>query len=467
MVSVSRALARIKEDLDPHLPPDAVEAACRAAGHARWRERVLGPVATVHLLVLQMLHGNAAITELRRLAKVAFSPAAYCAARARLPAAALQAMLRDGAASLAAALAGTLRGGESSSSSDPSRWRGHRAFLVDGSATVVPDAPALREAYPLTAGQKPGCSLPVPRVLGLFDAVTGLVVELVAFSLFVHERARVALLHPLLAAGDLVVGDRGFCSYAHVALLSARGVLACFRMHRTQIVSFRPHRKHYDRRKGHGRGQSGLPRSKWVRRLGKGDQVVRWLRPAFDKGGATLARAQYDALPDELEVREVRYAVAEKGYRTRVVTVVTTLLDAERYPKAAVAELYGIRWRVETHFAELKSRLGMDRLKCRTPDGALRELAAYCLAYNLVRAVIARAAARQGTTPDRVSFADALRWLRNADSGEELADLVVNPERPGRFHPRVVKRVDRPYPKMTRPRHKYKPRPAVKRKGLK
>jgi hypothetical protein len=176
-------------------------------------------------------------------------------------------------------------------------------------------------------------------VLGLFDAVSGLVVELVAFSLFVHERARVALLHPLLAAGDLVVGDRGFCSYAHVALLSARGVLACFRMHRTQIVSFRPHRKHYDRRKGHGRGQSGLPRSKWVRRLGKGDQVVRWLRPAFDKGGATLARAQYDALPDELEVREVRYAVAEKGYRTRVVTVVTTLLDAERYPKAAVAEL--------------------------------------------------------------------------------------------------------------------------------
>jgi hypothetical protein len=305
-------------------------------------------------------------------------------------------------------------------------------------------------------------------VLGLFDAVTGVVCELLAFSLFVHERTRVLALHPLLAAGDLVVGDRGFCSYAHLAMLAGRGVLACARVHKTQIVSFRPHRPHYDPRKGHVRGQSGLPRSRWVRRLGRGDQVVRWLRPAYDRGGATLTRAQFDALPAELEVREVRYRVAERGYRTREATVVTTLLDPALYPRDAIAELYGIRWRVETHFAQLKARLGMDRLKCATEAGVLKELAAYCLAYNLVRAVVARAAARQGTTPDRVSFADALRWLLAAAPGEGLAvDLVINPPRPGRFHPRVVKRVDRAYPKMTRPRHKYRPRPPVTAKPLK
>jgi hypothetical protein len=463
--SVSRALGRIKHDLDPHLPPAAVEAACAAAGH-RWRERKLGPVATVHLFVLQVLHANTAIRHLRHLADAPFGAAAYCAARARLPVAVLQDLLRSSAASLRDALGG---GGGGGGGDDPSRWRGHRTLLVDGSATLVPDTPALREAFPLTKNQKPGCSLPVPRVLGLFDAATGLVCEVLAFSLFVSERARALALHPLLAAGDLVVGDRGFCSYAHLALLAGRGVLACFRVHRTQIVSFRPHRRHYDPREGHARGQSGRPRSRWVRRLGRGDQVVRWLRPAFDRGGATLpTRAQFDALPAELEVREVRYRVAERGYRTREVTVVTTLLDPVLYPRDAVAELYGIRWRVETHFGQLKTRLGMDRLKCRTPDGVLKELAAYGLAYNLVRAVIARAAARQGTTPDRVSFADALRWLLAAAApGEGPVDLVVNPRRPGRFHPRVVKRVDRAYPKMTRPRHKYKPRPPVKTRGAK
>jgi hypothetical protein len=467
MASVARALERIKHDLDPHLPPAAIESACAAAGH-RWRARKLGPVATVHLFVLQVLHGNTAIRHLRHLAAAAgasssFSAAAYCGARARLPVAVLQDLLRTSAASLRDALGAGGNGNGGGGGGDPSWWRGHRTLLVDGSATLVPDTPALRRAYPLTRNQKPGCSLPVPRVLGLFDAATGLVAEMLAFSLFVHERARVLLLHPLLAAGDLVVGDRGFCSYAHLAVLAGRGVLACFRLHKTQVVCFRPHRRHYDPRKGHARGQSGRPRSRWVRRLGRGDQVVRWIRPAYDRGGrATMTRARFDALPDELEVREVRYRVAERGYRTREVTVVTTLLDPARYPKDAIAELYGIRWRVETHFAQLKTTLGMDRLKCATPDGVLKEVAAYCLAYNLVRAAIVRAAARQGTTPDRVGFVDALRWLLAAAPGEALVDLVINPPRPGRFHPRVVKRVDRTHPKMTRPRHKYKPRPAVK-----
>jgi hypothetical protein len=91
--------------------------------------------------------------------------------------------------------------------------------------------------------------LPVPKVLALFDAMTGLVVEAVAFSLFVNEAGRAWTLHPLLAAGDLLVGDRAFCSYAQLALLHARGALALFRVS-GQIVSFRPHRKHYARPAG-------------------------------------------------------------------------------------------------------------------------------------------------------------------------------------------------------------------------
>jgi hypothetical protein len=456
--SVSRALARIKQDLDPHLPPATIEAACRAAGHA-WRDRKLGPAATPQLMVLQMLHLNLAIRgPLARVARVPVTAAAYCEARARPPLAAVQALLRAEAASLRAALSGG--GGGGGGGGDPTLWRGHRTLLLDGSGTLAPDTPDNRAAFPLTRRQRPGCSLPVPRVLGLFDAVTGLVADLLPFDLFAHEQARAPLLHPLLRPGDLLVGDRGFCSFAHLAMLHARGVLACVRLHQSQIVDFRPGRRHYDRRGGDRRlkARRGRPRSRWVRRLGRGDQVVRWLKPkAKDGGGRRLSRAAYDALPDGLAVREVRYRVAEPGRRTRVLTVVTTLLDPVAYPADAVAELYGLRWRVELNFRELKTALGMDRLECRTADGVRKELAAYALAYNLVRAVIARAAARQGTTPDRVSFADALRWLAWAEAGEEPAALLLNPRRPGRHEPRVVKRARDTFPKMTRPRHKYRP----------
>jgi len=336
MVSVSRALQRIKQDLDPHLPPAAIEAACRAAGHA-WRERKLGPVATVHLMVVQMLHLNAPTRALRHVAGAAVSAAAYCEARARLPVAAVQALLRDAAASLRAALSAG-GGGGGGGTADPTLWRGHRTLLVDGSGTLAPDTPDNRRAFPLNRNQRPGCSLPVPRVLGLFDAVTGLVAELLAFDLFAHEQAKVPRLHPLLRPGDLLVGDRGFCSFAHLAALWAAGVLACFRLHQSQIVDFRPRRRHYDRRRGGARrqkAQRGRPRSKWVRRLGRHDQVVRWTKPKAKDGGRCLSRAAFDALPDELEVREVRYRVGERGYRTREVTVVTTLLD----PVAGRAEL--------------------------------------------------------------------------------------------------------------------------------
>jgi len=188
---------------------------------------------------------------------------------------------------------------------------------------------------------------------------------------------------------------------------------------------------------------------------------VRWIRPKPRERSRWQTRDQHLALPAELEVREVRYRVEAKGRRTREVTVVTTLLDPARYPTDAIAELYGIRWRVETHFRELKALMGMERLKCQTGDGVLKELAAYCLAYNLVRAVAARAAARQDVPADRVSFADALRWLWWAEPGEDLADLVVNPARPDRFEPRALKRVNRQWAKLCKPRHKYKPRKRV------
>jgi len=203
------------------------------------------------------------------------------------------------------------------------------------------------------------------------------------------------------------VGDRGFCSFVHLAMLQARGVVACFRLHQRQVIDFRPGRKSRDRfAKGH---KAGKPTSTFKRRLGHHDQVVSWKRPP--KMPQWMTAAQWALIPASLEVRELRYTIPAKGQRTRVVTIATTLLDPLLYPKDAVADLYGVRWQVETHFAELKTTLKMRKLKCKTEDGIRKELAIYCLIYNLVHAVMVKAAQQQGVTPDRISFIDTIRWF--------------------------------------------------------
>jgi len=444
MASVSPLLARIKSDFQQYLSHSLIEAVCRGAGH-RWRRRKLDPVATIHLFVLQMLHCNSAIRHLRHLAKLPINAAAYCKARMRLPLAVLQELLTRSSATLGEAL--TKEAGR-----DRTCWHGHRTLLTDGTATIAPDTKALRKVFPQQATQAKGCAYPAPRVLGLFDAITGLVVQFMAFSLLVNEHSRIWQLHPLLAAGDLLVGDCGFCSFAHVALLWERKVLALFRKPKSQIVSFRAHRKAFEQRRGPRTRarQKGRPRSKFVRRLGKHDQLVRWIRPNYRIGW--LSRKQFERLPKELLVRELRYRIVEKGRRTREVTIVTTLLDANLYPKEEVAKLYGMRWRIETHWHQLKTLLGMEKLKCQTEAGIRKELLMYALVYNLIHALMMRAAIRQGVSVERISFMDALRWLVSAAPGEELPDLQVNPQRPERYEPRVLKGSRRSYAKMHWPR---------------
>jgi hypothetical protein len=441
-------LSRISSDLEQYLPEESVLAAFRAAGHA-WRERQLGPVRTLHLFVLQVLACNTAMAHLRHMAGEVFSLAAYCQARARLPLAALQALLRDSSAAMRAAAMEAMEAAGTNGSDG--LWRGLRAFLVDGSSTITPDTPALQEMFGQPDGCRPGCGFPVPKLLALFDAFTGMVVEMLGFALYTHEQSKVWMLHPLLKAGDLLVGDRGFCSFFHLAMLQERGVLACFRCHQRQIVDFRPRRKSRDQLAKADR--TAQPTSQFVRRLGKHDQIVRWKRPP--KPPAWMTAEQWESLPEWLEVRELRYTLASKGQRTHVVTIATTLLDETRYLKQDVTELYAMRWRVETRFAELKTTLKMRKLKSKTPEGVLKELAVYCLVYNMVRAVTAAAGLRQKVTPERISFIDALRWLLLAQPGAPIPDLIINPIR-HRHEPRVIKDLQDTYQKMRHPRAELK-----------
>ena len=418
-VSQVQVLARLKREPFADLPiAEHLNQAVRDGvldGVLKWRERLLPPLVTLRLFVLQVLHGNASIAHLRQLSGIDFAPASYCQARARLPLAMLTSLL-DALVQSARCV------GERAA--DGARMLGRRVLIVDGSNFSMSDEPALHEHFHLPQGTKPGIGYPLAMVMGLLDAASGLFVQMLCLPLLVHDMRAVVNVHAALQSGDILLGDRAFCSFAHLALLNARGVFACFRLHQ--------------RRKGQ-----------------RGHGVERWRRPK--ERPAWMMPAQFLALPQWIDVRLVSYTLTQKGLRTRQVTIATTLLDATAWPDAKLAELYGQRWQIEGCFNQLKTHMKMNVLKCKSVGGVLKELAVYLLVYNLVRLAMLRAAARQRTSVHRISFIDALRWLACRMLGlAGVQRLVINPQRPGRWEPRVRRRRMKPYDLLTRPRAELK-----------
>jgi hypothetical protein len=409
--------------------------ACRQVNHT-WRQCLLNPVTLIHLFLTQILHGNTAINHLVRISGLPFTDSAYCQGRSRLPLALFRELLRRVADRIRPAV------------DDTGAWHGHRVFVTDGSSFSMPDTPELQAHFGQPSGQQSGCGFPVAHLLALFHVGTGMLMEVVAAPVYTHDMSGVAQIHPRLRKNDILMGDRGLCSFAHLALLLARDAHGVFRMHQRQIVDFTPRRAHAQ--SSHKRGAKGLPHSRWVRRLGLTDQVVAWLKP--EQRPDWMTAAQYASLPAELIVRELRYRTGRAGFRVRQVTLVTTLLDAELYPLEELAELYRRRWEAEGHLKALKITMKMEILRCETVAGVSKELLMFALVYNLVRLVMLEASRRQGVPVDRISFVDALRWLMEARPGAVLPKLVVNPDRAHRVEPRVRKRRPKQYPLMTKPR---------------
>jgi hypothetical protein len=254
-----------------------------------------------------------------------------------------------------------------------------------------------------------------------------------------------ALLRQLAGAfepGDVVLGDRSFGSFYELALWQARGVDAVVRLHQARRPDFRT-----------------------GRRLGPKDHVVVWDRP--DRP-AWLDDETYASLPRTLAVREVAVRVAQPGFRTRWLVVVTTLLDANAYPAGAMAALYRARWHAELDLRSLKVTLGMDVLRCQTPGMVRKEFWMHLLAYNLIRAVMARAAQDLGCPPRELSFAGAVQAVRAfgerlLGAGESQVEelhawllIVVGchvvGDRPDRVEPRARKRRPKHGAYLTKPR---------------
>jgi hypothetical protein len=261
------------------------------------------------------------------------------------------------------------------------RWHGRAVKIVDGSGVSMPDTEANQQAYPQPGSQKPGLGFPVARLVVVFSLACGAVLAAAVGRIKGPQSSEIMLFHGLhahLERDDIVLADRFYCSYWEVALLLGRGIDIVMRLHQRRQVDFR----------------SG-------RRVGHEDHVVSWTKP---KRPAWMDEATYAVLPATVDVRVLRVPVPQRGFRTRVVLVATTLLDAQGYPKEDLAGLYRARWHAELDLRSLKQTMQMDVLRCKTPAMVRKEIWGHLLVYNLLRAAMAQAALGHGVVPRQVSL---------------------------------------------------------------
>jgi len=437
MVSIPQALRQIKQSPHAILEPTLIESVCSELG-LEWRQTELAPPVTIAWFIRQVIEGNVSCAALRQIAGGAFSASAYCQARARLP---LE-VLREYSQRVYDAAQQRCQG------RPEDLWHGHRTWYVDSSSFSMPDTPELQEHFGQPGQQEPGCGFPVAHLFVLFDARTGLMRQGIASPLRTHDMSKASLVHEYLGREDIVVGDTALGSYAHFALLLQAGLHGLFPARQLRIVDFTPHRPYV--RPGSNNPTKGMTRSRWIRSLGKFDQLVEWFKPPNKP--QWISPAEYDALPESIVVRETRGVIRRKGFRPITVTVVSTLLDEKKYPAEDLIELRRQRWNVETDLRHLKTTMKMEVLRCQSVEGVLKELAVFILVYNLVRVVMMEAADEQQVALDRVSFADALYWIRHCPAGDRMPRLMINPTRPNRVEPRAIKRRPKEYDRLNKPR---------------
>ncbi len=358
---------------------------------------------------------------------------AYCRARAKLPVVVLQ------------RLALTVSHGCEQKLPTNWLWRSRHVHLVDGTTVSMPDTPENQRDYPQPSTQAKGVGFPLARMVVLMSLATAMVQGMDLGPYAGKETGETALLRQLfdwLQSGDIVLADRYYCSYFMIALLLERGVDMVTRLHQARDTDFR-------------RGQ----------RLGHGDHLVTWTRPARPEW---MDQATYERMPLSIQVREIQVQVHQPGFRVESFVAVTTLTDAREYTKDDVAELYHQRWLVELDIRTIKVTLGMEVLRCKTPEMVRREIWTSLLAYNLIRQTLLEAALAAGHSPRQLSFTAALQkiaasWATLAVCDETLADKLIQThlrhlarhrvgDRPGRVEPRAIKRRPKPQRLLNQPR---------------
>ena len=310
--------------------------------------------------------------------------------------------------------------------------------MADGTGLSMPDTPANRDAYPPPGSQAKGVGFPQARLVALFRRATGAVVDAAVGPRRGNPSGENALVRQIAGAvesGRVLLADRYFAGWFDLVLWHPRGVDVVTRIHQKRARDFR-------------RG----------RRLGRDDHVVRWPKRQRPDG---MDRATYQSLPAELEVREVRVRVGQRGFRTRVLVVVTTRTDPA-VSAAEIADLYRQRWQAELDLRSVTITLGMDVLRCQSPPMVRKEIWAHLLAYNRIRTVMAQAAVAGGREPRSLSVAAVVQGLSAFSAAlatgaghDVLVRFVLGyrvGDRPDRVEPRMRKRRPKPYPPLPVPR---------------
>ena len=367
--------ARLIENLSGPLREYLPEQWIMAAGGVATRIAAFPPLVMVWCMLRQALYPDpscrATLSWLQAaragegLPLLSHDTSGYCKARRRLP--------KELIPRLAKKVADTL----TAQAEAKQLWHGRRVLIADGSAFSMPDTPRNQARFPQSGRQKKGCGFPIGVFVAVACLATGAIVDAFIGSGKMHDLAMFYYVRSCFSAGDVFLADRGFSSFAEMGLFLADGIDSVLRLHKSRRTDFR-------------RG----------RVLGCGDHIVSWPRPKRCPKG--LLAEDYELLPQNLMVREIRYQVTAKGFRSREVVLSTTLLDAEKYPAAELASLYFHRWEIEVDFRHLKITLQMDVLRGHSPDVVEKEFWSHILAYNLLRRVMRECGVKHGASPRRL-----------------------------------------------------------------
>jgi len=412
--------------------------------NVQFRDRLYSPYVTLWAFLSQVSDRcgtcQSAVLRVAAFMKARFGKhcssetTSYCEARQRLPLPLLEGLTRET--------------GQGLDREAPTEWLWHdrRVTIVDGSTASMPDTPDNQAEFPQSTNQKEGLGFPVARIVVLLSLSVGTVLDAAMRGTHGKLTGELSLfreMHASIHPDDIVLGDRLYDSYRDIAEIRQSDADAVFGMKQSRNCDFRQGRK-----------------------LGKNDHVVTWEKPPFDR--SRIDRATWESLPDEMEMRELSVTVRRKGFRSRTITIVTTLLDARQYPADDLADLFRLRWNCELDIRALKTHMGMHEFRCKTPEMVRKEFWAYLLAYNLIRIRMAQAGAIYGVPPREMSFTTAkeavaiysdLMLLADDRLQAELVDDMLHHiashrvgKRPGRVEPRAVKRRKSKHSHLTKPR---------------
>ncbi len=323
-----------------------------------------------------------------------------------------------------------------------------RIIVVDGTGLSMPDTPENQEVWPQTTMQKPGCGFPSARILGCFSLESGALLSYAVGNKKKHELLLLRDQWQTFKAGDIFLGDKGFCSYFDQVKLKEKNVDSIITLARRKPVS----------------------KAKSIKVFSPYDLLIKWDRPVYNKK-LSYSRETWEQLPNKLVLRQIKVVVNQPGFRPKEFYIVTTLLDPIKYSSAEITQAYLKRWDVELFFRDIKTTMGMDVLRCQSPDMICKEILMNFIAYNCIRRLMYEAAERAGIAVRLVSFKGSLQAVRNWEphlnhddlSNREKLKIIDDlysavtglplRQRPERREPRCRKRRPKNYQLMTKPRH--------------